>query len=81
MSQKYAFVDKTKEQWTASKKALSEKCSDVQASIGSTTGEGKLCAYPPRAQDSPESKVCQESWLGINTGNHSSVFLLGVQEN
>lgn len=44
------------------------------------TGEGKVCAYPPEAQDSPESKVCWEGWLGINTGNHGSVLALGVQE-
>lgn len=29
------------------------------------TGEGKVCAYPPWAQGSPESKYCWEGWLGI----------------
>lgn len=40
------------------------------------SGEGKVCAHPPRAQDSARQEGCLE----INTGNHSYVLPLGVQE-
>jgi len=49
---------------------------NVQTSTAARRGKGSCVD----THHEPRIKCCQESWLGINTGNHNSVSVVGVQE-